>query len=61
VWWSSAPGKPLATIFFSAIGGDATRVDFAIALEVENELIRRATVISAGPLAGRPIADPAVS
>jgi len=57
VWWSSAPGKPLVTIFFSAIGGDATRVDFAIALDIENDLVRRATVISAGPLAGRPIVD----
>lgn len=56
-WWSSAPGKPLVTIFFSAIGGDATRVDFAIALDVQNEQVRRATVISAGPLAGRPVVD----
>lgn len=54
-WWSSAPGNPLVTVFFSAIGGDATRVDFAIALDVENELVRRAIVISAGPLAGRPV------
>jgi hypothetical protein len=55
-WWTSAPGKPLATIFFSALGGDATRVDFAIALHEEGGLIRRAVIISAGPLAGRPIA-----
>jgi Sulfotransferase family len=54
-WWSSAPGKPLVTIFFSALGGDATRVDFAIALHADGDLIRRAVVISAGPLAGRPV------
>jgi len=55
-WWTSAPGKPLCTIVFSALGGDATRVDFAIALVVEDGLVRRAVVISAGPLSGRPIA-----
>lgn len=62
-WWTSAPGKPLATIFFSALGGDATRVDLAIALMLEDDLVRRATIISAGPLAGRPVmpaGDPAL-
>lgn len=54
-WWTSAPGKPLATIFFSAIAGDATRVDLAIALHEDGGIIKRAVVISAGPLAGRPI------
>jgi hypothetical protein len=57
-WWTSAPGKPLATIFFSALAGDATRVDFAIALHVEEDLVRRAVIISAGPLAGRPVVQP---
>jgi hypothetical protein len=57
-WWTSAPGKPLSTIFFSALGGDATRVDFAIALHVEEDLVRRAVIISAGPLAGRPVVQP---
>jgi hypothetical protein len=54
-WWTAAPGKPLWTLFCSALGGDATRVDLAIALVVEDDLVRRAVVISAGPLAGRPI------
>src|SRR6185503_1007632 len=34
-WWASAPGKPFWAIFFSALGGDATRVDAAICLAVE--------------------------
>lgn len=54
-WWTSAPGKPFWTIFFSALGGDAARVDLAIGLALEGDLVRRATVISAGPLAGRPV------
>jgi len=54
-WWTSAPGKPLATIFFSALAGDATRVDFAIALHEAEGLVKRAVMISAGPLAGRPV------
>jgi hypothetical protein len=58
-WWTSAPGKPFATIFFSALGGDATRVDIAIGLVLEDELIRRAVVVSAGPPAGRPVVAPA--
>jgi hypothetical protein len=39
------------------IGGDATRVDVALGLglTVENDVIRRVTVVSAGALAGRPI------
>jgi hypothetical protein len=44
---------------FSALGGDATRVDLAIGLVLEDDLVRRATVISAGPLAGRPIVSQA--
>lgn len=59
-WWTSAPGQPLSAIFFSALGGDATRVDFAIALhESDAGLLKRAVVISAGPLAGRPVLQPA--
>jgi sulfotransferase family protein len=58
-WWTAAPGKPFCTIFFSALGGDATRVDIAIGLVLEDERVRRAVVISAGELAGRPIVDQA--
>jgi hypothetical protein len=54
-WWTSAPGKTVSTIFFSALGGDATRVDFALALAVDEDLVRRVVVLSAGPLAGRAI------
>jgi sulfotransferase family protein len=54
-WWTSAPGKAVATIFFSALAGDATRVDFAIALQEADGLVKRAVMISAGPLAGRPV------
>ena len=54
-WWASAPGKPFWTLFFSALGGDATRVDVAICLAVEDDLVRRVVVISAGPLSGRPV------
>jgi hypothetical protein len=54
-WWTSSPGKPLWTFMFSAHGGDATRVDLGIGLIVEDDLIRRALIISAGSLAGRPI------
>jgi sulfotransferase family protein len=62
-WWTSAPGKPFWTIFFSALGGEATRVDLAIGLVLEDELVRRAVVISAGALEGRPVveSDPAQS
>ncbi|MFL5885748.1 MAG: sulfotransferase family protein [Thermoleophilaceae bacterium] len=54
-WWTSAPGKPLCTFMFSALGGDATRVDLAIGLVIEDGLIRRAILISAGALSGRPV------
>lgn len=57
-WWTSAPGKPLLTVIFSALGGDATRVDFAVSLVLEEGMVRRATVISAGPLGGRPVVTP---
>jgi hypothetical protein len=55
-FWSSAPGKPFTSFFFSGVGGDGTRVDVAIALLLEDGRIRRAVVVSAGPLSGRPIA-----
>jgi hypothetical protein len=54
-WWTRNAGKPLTTVLFSALGGDATRVDFAIALMIEDDVIDRAVVISAGPLAGRAV------
>jgi hypothetical protein len=54
-WWSSAPGKPFVSVFFSGLGGDATRVDVAVGLLLEEGLIRRAVVVSAGPLSGRPV------
>ena len=54
-WWTTAPGHPLWTILFSALGGDATRVDIAIGLTLDGDLIKRAVVISAGPVSGRPV------
>ena len=54
-WWTSAPGRPVATVFFSALGGDATRVDIAMALVLDGASIQRAVVVSAGPLSGRPV------
>ena len=54
-WWASAPGKPFTSIFLSALGGTAKRVDLAVCLAVEDELIRRVVVVSAGPLSGRPV------
>ena len=54
-WWTSAPGKPFWSLFFSALGGDATRVDLAVGLVLEDGLVRRAVVISAGPPAGRAV------
>jgi Sulfotransferase family len=54
-WWTAAPGKPLWTMIFSALAGDATRVDMAIGLVLEDDLVRRAVVITAGALSGRPV------
>jgi hypothetical protein len=56
-FWSGAPGKTFIGIFESALTGDATRVDVAFGLELEDGLIRRLDVISAGPLTGRPVLD----
>ena len=64
-WWAASggpgefftavSGRPFWTLFFSRIGGDATRVDVALGLTVEDDVIRRVTVVSAGTLAGRPV------
>ena len=58
-WWTSAPGKSISTICFSALSGDATRVDLALHIAVDGDLVRRIVIVSAGPLAGRPIAQAA--
>ena len=54
-WWTSAPGTPFCTIFFSALGGDATRLNLSFGLVLEDDLVRRAIVLSAAPLSGRPV------
>jgi hypothetical protein len=54
-WWSRAPGQPFWTIFFSALGGDATRVDLAFGLTPEDGVIANVVVVSAGSPAGRPL------
>ena len=54
-WWTQTPGKPISTVFFSGIGGDATRVDVSFGLNVEFGQIQRLLIISAGPLSGRPV------
>ena len=59
--WASAAGKPFCTVFLSALGGDATRVDMAMCLAMEDDRIRRVVVVSAGPLSGRPLAGSRVS
>ena len=56
-WWAGAAGKPFSTVFLSALGGNATRVDIALCLALEGERVRRVTLITAGPLAGRPVLD----
>jgi len=53
-WWTTAPGVPFCTIYLSALGGDATRLNLCFGLLLEDDLIRRAMVVSAGPLSGRP-------
>jgi hypothetical protein len=53
-WWVAAQGDMSCTIFFGALGGDATRVDMAFGLQLDDELIASAVVVSAGPLSGRP-------
>jgi hypothetical protein len=56
-WWTRAPGRPFWSIFLSALGGDATRVDLAFGLTPDDGLIAEIVVISAGPLAGRPLRE----
>jgi hypothetical protein len=56
-FWSGAPGRTFIGIFDSALTGDATRVDVAFGLELEDGLVRRMDVISAGPLTGRPVLE----
>ena len=62
--WTGFPGRRVYSVLFSALGGDATRTDVSFALflegEGEEERITRVTVVSAGPLAGRPIGAPVV-
>ena len=55
-WWTTAPAKPFCTIMFSALGGDATRLNMSFGLLLEDDLIQRAMVVTAGPLSGRPVA-----
>ena len=57
-WWTSAAGKPFCTIVFSGLGGDATRLNLSFSLLLEDDLVQRAIVLSAGPLAGRPVVAP---
>ena len=54
-WWTTAPGTPLCAIFFSGLSGDATRVNLSFGLVLEDDRIRRAIVLSPGPLTGRPV------
>jgi hypothetical protein len=54
-WWAAAAGKPFSGLFMSALGGDAQRVDLALCLALEDELVRRVTVIASGPLSGRAV------
>jgi hypothetical protein len=54
-WWTSAAGKPFCTIVFSGLGGDATRLNLSFGLLLEDDLVQRALVFSAGPLTGRPV------
>jgi LPS sulfotransferase NodH len=54
-WWAAAPGKQFSGLFMSALGGDAKRVDLSLCLAIDGELVRRVTVIAAGPLSGRSV------
>jgi hypothetical protein len=56
-WWSRRPGVDFRTIFFSGIGGGATRVDLAFGLTPEDGLIDEVLIISAGGLMGRPLRE----
>ena len=54
-WWTTTPGRPFAGLFFSALGGDGTRVDLALGVGAENGLVTRLAVVSAGPFGGRDV------
>jgi Sulfotransferase family len=54
-WWTAVGNRPVSAIFFSALGGDASRVDVALAVFLDGERAGRIVVISAGPLSGRPL------
>ncbi len=54
-WWTRAPGQPFWAIFFSGIGGNATRVDVAFGLTPKNGLIEEVMIFSTGALTGRPL------
>lgn len=54
-WWTRAPGVPFWSIFFSALGSDATRVDLAFGLTLRDAVIDEVLVVSAGALGGRPV------
>jgi hypothetical protein len=56
-WWTRAPGQPFWTVFFSALSGDATRVDLAFGLTPKEGLINDVVIVSAGSLAGRPLRE----
>ena len=56
-WWTRAPGQPFWTIFFSGVGGDATRADLAFGLTPEDGLIKEVVVFSVGSPAGRPLRE----
>jgi hypothetical protein len=56
-WWTRAAGQPFWAIMFSALDGDATRVDLSFGLTVKDGLITEVVVVSAGPLTGRPLRD----
>jgi hypothetical protein len=60
-WWCRGRGEPFRMIFYSRIGGDATRADLAFGLTPKDGLIMSILVVSAGPPAGRPVRqlDPA--
>jgi len=54
-WWTSTPGEPFWTIFFSGLAGDATRLDVAFALTAQDDVVQQVTVFSTGSLSGRPV------
>ena len=57
VWWTRGRGQQFWTIFFSNVGGDATRVDVAMGWTPEEGRIASLVVVSAGALDGRPLRE----